>query len=71
MGQRCGGLGAVIQYNTLSDKKQGSAPDGPIVDNGRRGGLEDTVEILGLKEGKPDAEGRRKVTVRVPLRLGA
>ncbi len=54
---------------SLSDKKQGSAPEGPVVDSGRRGGLEDTVEILSVKEGKPDAEGRRKVTVRVRYAL--
>ena len=54
---------------SLSDKPRGSAPDGPVMDSGRRGGLEDTVEILSVKEGKPDAEGGRKVTVRVRYAL--
>lgn len=54
---------------SLSDKKQGSAPAGPAVDGARRGGLEDTVEIVGVTEGKPDASGRRKVTVRVHYAL--
>ena len=47
------------------DKKQGSAPDWPVVDSGRRGGLEDTVQIVSVTEAKPDADGRRKVIVRV------
>src|SRR5579859_3687749 len=49
----------------LSDKKQGSAPDAPTVDSARREGLEDAVEIIGVKEEKPDAKGSRKVIVRV------
>jgi hypothetical protein len=53
----------------LADKKRGSAPDGPIVDSARRGGLEDMVEIIGVAEDKPDADGRRKVTVRVRYAL--
>jgi hypothetical protein len=54
---------------SLQDEKRGSAPDGPIVDSARRGGLEDTVEIIGVAEDKPDADGRRKVTVRVRYAL--
>ncbi|MSU24347.1 MAG: hypothetical protein EXS32_11055 [Opitutus sp.] len=50
---------------SLSDKPRGSAPTGPEIDSGRRGGLEDTVEIVGVTEEKPDVSGRRKVTVRV------
>lgn len=52
-----------------SDKRRGSAPDGPMVDSARRGGLEDAVQIMGVTEQKPDASGRRKVTVRVQYAL--
>lgn len=51
------------------DKRRGSPPDGPAVDSARRGGLEDTVQITGVTEQKPDASGRRKVTVRVQYAL--
>ena len=54
---------------SLSDKKQGSAPAGPEAASSRRGSLEDTVEILGVAEEKPDASGNRKVTVRVRYAL--
>ena len=54
---------------SLSDKKRGSAPAGPEIDSGRRGGLEDTVEIVGVTEQKPDTSGRRVVTVRVRYAL--
>lgn len=47
------------------DRKQGSAPDWPVVDSGRRGRLEDTVQIVSVTEQKPAANGSRKVTVRV------
>ena len=50
---------------SLADKPRGSAPAGPEMDSGRRGGLEDTVEIVGVTEEKPDANGRRKVIVRL------
>lgn len=50
---------------TLPDRKgSGPAPDGPDVDSGRRR-LEDTVQIMAVREDKPDADGRRKVTVKV------
>ena len=51
--------------SSLSDKPRGSAPDGPVVDRASRGGLEDTVDIVGVTEEKPDTSGRRRVTVRV------
>ena len=54
---------------SLSDKKSGSTPPGPEMDNGRRGGLDDDVQIVSVKEEKPDANGRRKVTVRVHYSL--
>lgn len=50
---------------SAADKKRGSTPPPPAFDNGRRGGLEDNVEIIGVSEEKPDASGKRKVTVRV------
>jgi hypothetical protein len=50
---------------SASDKGRDSAPDFPVIGGGRRGRLEDTVEILGVTEQKPEASGRRKVTVRV------
>ncbi len=50
---------------SLSDKPRSSAPDGLVVDRVRRGGLEDTVDIVSVTAEKPDATGRRKVTVRV------
>ena len=52
-----------------ADKSRSPTPDPPMVDNSRRGGLEDTVEIVGVTEQKPDANGRRKVTVRVRYAL--
>lgn len=54
---------------SLSDKGRSPPPAGPTVDSARRGGLEDAVEILEVKEEKPDASGRRKVTVRVHYTL--
>jgi len=54
---------------SLSDKGRSPAPDGPVTSDGHRGGLEDTVQILGVTEEKPDANGRRKVTVRVHYAL--
>jgi hypothetical protein len=50
---------------SLADKSRSSAPDGPAVEGYRRSGLEDTVEIVRVTEEKPDASGRRRVTVRV------
>ena len=51
--------------SSLADKGRDSPAAPPAVGGAHRGALEDTVEILGVTEGKPDASGRRKVTVRV------
>jgi hypothetical protein len=51
--------------SSLPDKRGDSSPAPPAVGGLRRGELEDAVEILGVTEGKPEADGRRKVTVRV------
>jgi hypothetical protein len=48
-----------------ADKSRSPTPDPPQIDSGRRGGLEDLVEIAGVTQQKPDASGSRKVTVRV------
>ena len=48
-----------------ADKGRSSAPDLPVLESVRRGGLEDMVEIVGVSQQKPDASGRCKVTVRV------
>lgn len=52
-----------------ADKGRSPTPDPPAVDSARRGGLEDTVAIMGVSEQKPDVSGRRKVTVRVRYAL--
>lgn len=54
---------------SLPGKPRSSAPDGSVMDSGRRGGLEDTVQIVSVTEEKPDAKGSRKVTVRVHYAL--
>jgi hypothetical protein len=54
---------------SLSDKGRGSSPDGPGTVSGHRSTLDDTVEIVGVTEQKPDASGRCKVTVRVRYAL--
>lgn len=50
---------------SLSSEGRTPPPVGSQVDGARRGYVDDTVEILGVTEQKPDAEGRRLVTVRV------
>lgn len=50
---------------SLSSEGRTPPPVGPQVDSSRRGYVDDTVEILGVTEQAPDAEGKRKVTVRV------
>jgi hypothetical protein len=52
-----------------ADKGRSPTPEGPVIDSGRRGGLEDMVEIVGVSQQKPDASGRCKVTVRVRYAL--
>lgn len=50
---------------SMADKGGGSAPDGPGIDSSGRHYLDDSVEILGVTQQKPDAAGQRTVTVRV------
>jgi hypothetical protein len=54
---------------SLSDKGKSPTPAGPQVDTYGPRALEDTVEIVGVTEQKPDASGHRKVTVRVRYAL--
>jgi len=56
---------------SLSDKDRGpgSGPAGPALESSGRRLLDDTIEILSVTEQKPDASGRRKVTVRVHYAL--
>lgn len=54
---------------SLADKKKESPSPPVMIGNSARRGLEDTVEILTVKEEKPDATGNRKVTVRVRYAL--
>ncbi len=56
---------------SLSDKDRDRppAPDAPETDSGGRHYVDDIVEIAGVKEQKPDADGRRKVTVRLRYAL--
>ena len=54
---------------TLSDQGRSPAPDGPVIYTSRDAGPEDRVVIVGVTEEKPDANGRRKVTVRVHYAL--
>jgi hypothetical protein len=51
--------------SSMAGKGRSPTPDPPVIDSGRRGGLEDLVEIKSVTEQKPDASGRRKVTARV------
>ncbi len=48
-----------------ADKSRSPTPAGPQIDSGRRGGIEDLVEIAGVTQQKPNADGSRKVIVRV------
>jgi len=50
---------------SLSSEGRTPPPVGSQVDGSRRGYIDDAVEILAVAEQKPDAEGKRKVTVRV------
>ena len=54
---------------SLSDKGRGSAPDAPEMGSYGRHYMDDTVIITGVTEQKPDASGRRKVTVKVRYAL--
>lgn len=50
---------------SVSDEKKGRTPP-PEFDTGSgRRRIEDTVQIISAEEGKPDADGRRKVTVKL------
>ena len=50
---------------SLADKDRGASPAPPSEGGSRRGGLEDLVEIMSVKEAAPDPGGKRRVTVRV------
>ena len=51
--------------SSLSDERKGSTPP-PEFDTGSgRRRIEDTVQIISVEEGKPDADGRRKITVKL------
>src|SRR4051812_34671167 len=54
---------------SLADKKKESPSPPPLVGNSARRGLDGMVEILSVKEDKPDADGKRKVTVKVRYAL--
>ena len=55
--------------SSLPDKGKSPTPAGPQIDTYGPRALEDTVEIVGVTEQKPDASGQRKVTVRVRYAL--
>ena len=54
---------------SLSDKGKSPPPAGPQTDTYGPSVLDDTVQIVGVTEQKPDASGRRKVIVRVHYAL--
>ena len=54
---------------SVEDKGRSSMPDAPEGDRYGRHYIDDSVVITGVTEQKPDADGRRKVTVKVRYAL--